>query len=69
MPSLGSLLVHLFTIYSENSYLLQFSGFHFCLLNFDAQIRISEMLLGKVPDGFSFTPKQKSNAYDSAQNG
>ncbi|XP_054788015.1 tRNA-dihydrouridine(47) synthase [NAD(P)(+)]-like [Prosopis cineraria] len=32
-------------------------------------IRISEILLGKVPDGFSFTPKHKSNAYDSAQNG
>ncbi|XVF67839.1 hypothetical protein PTKIN_Ptkin10aG0153800 [Pterospermum kingtungense] len=27
-------------------------------------IRISEMLLGKVPDGFSFAPKHKSNAYD-----
>ncbi|KAL9254831.1 tRNA-dihydrouridine(47) synthase [NAD(P)(+)]-like-like protein [Drosera capensis] len=32
-------------------------------------IRISEMLLGKVPTGFSFSPKHKSNAYDSAENG
>ncbi|KAK9667215.1 hypothetical protein RND81_14G240300 [Saponaria officinalis] len=32
-------------------------------------IRISEMLLGKVPDGFTFAPKHKSNAYDSAENG
>lgn len=33
------------------------------------QIRISEMLLGKVPDGFTFAPKHKSNAYDRAENG
>ncbi|KAK1571657.1 hypothetical protein Q3G72_020819 [Acer saccharum] len=32
-------------------------------------IRISEMLLGKVPDGFTFSPKHKSNAYDRADNG
>lgn len=32
-------------------------------------IRISEMLLGKVPDGFTFAPKHKSNAYDTAENG
>lgn len=32
-------------------------------------IRISEMLLGKVPAGFTFAPKHKSNAYDSAENG
>ncbi|XP_028076441.1 tRNA-dihydrouridine(47) synthase [NAD(P)(+)]-like isoform X1 [Camellia sinensis] len=32
-------------------------------------IRISEMLLGKVPDGFTFTPKHKSNSYDRAENG
>lgn len=32
-------------------------------------IRISEMLLGKVPDGFTFAPKHKSNAYDKAENG
>lgn len=32
-------------------------------------IRISEMLLGKVPPGFSFSPKHKSNAYDRAENG
>ncbi|XP_021628564.1 tRNA-dihydrouridine(47) synthase [NAD(P)(+)]-like isoform X2 [Manihot esculenta] len=32
-------------------------------------IRISEILLGKVPDGFTFAPKHKSNAYDRAENG
>lgn len=32
-------------------------------------IRISEMLLGPVPDGFSFAPKHKSNSFvpDSEQ--
>lgn len=33
------------------------------------QIRISEMLLGNVPEGFAFAPKHKSNAYDRAENG
>lgn len=32
-------------------------------------IRISEMVLGRVPAGFSFAPKHKSNAYDTAENG
>ncbi|KAF7127949.1 hypothetical protein RHSIM_Rhsim11G0184600 [Rhododendron simsii] len=32
-------------------------------------IKISEMLLGKVPDGFTFAPKHKSNSYDRAENG
>jgi tRNA-dihydrouridine synthase 3 len=26
-------------------------------------IKISEMLLGKVPEGFTFLPKHKANAY------
>ncbi|WOH03854.1 hypothetical protein DCAR_0623254 [Daucus carota subsp. sativus] len=32
-------------------------------------IRISEMLLGKVPAGFTFSPKHKSNSHDRAENG
>ncbi|KAG8480655.1 hypothetical protein CXB51_025259 [Gossypium anomalum] len=32
-------------------------------------IRISKILLGKVPDGFTFALKHKSNAYDRAENG
>uniref|UniRef100_A0A7N0SYZ2 tRNA-dihydrouridine(47) synthase [NAD(P)(+)] n=1 Tax=Kalanchoe fedtschenkoi TaxID=63787 RepID=A0A7N0SYZ2_KALFE len=32
-------------------------------------IRISELLLGKVPTSFKFAPKHKSNAYDKAENG
>ncbi|CAN8276651.1 unnamed protein product [Cochlearia groenlandica] len=32
-------------------------------------VRISELLLGKVPEGFTFAPKHKSNAYDRAENG
>lgn len=32
-------------------------------------IRISELLLGKVPASFNFSPKHKSNAYDRAENG
>ncbi|XP_074331228.1 tRNA-dihydrouridine(47) synthase [NAD(P)(+)]-like isoform X1 [Apium graveolens] len=32
-------------------------------------IKISEMLLGKVPAGFTFSPKHKSNSHDRAENG
>lgn len=28
-------------------------------------IKISEILLGKVPDGFEFEPKHKANSYQS----
>jgi hypothetical protein len=35
----------------------------------EEQVRISEMLLGKVPEGFTFAPKHKSNSYDRAENG
>lgn len=41
---------------------------HFYLF-YSLQVRISEMLLGKVPDGFTFAPKHKSNSYDRAENG
>lgn len=39
------------------------------LLILSVQIRISEMLLGKVPAGFTFAPKHKSNAYERPENG
>jgi hypothetical protein len=39
------------------------------LVSCNAQVRISELLLGKVPEGFTFAPKHKSNAYDRAENG
>jgi tRNA-dihydrouridine synthase 3 len=39
------------------------------LVSCNIQVRISELLLGKVPEGFTFAPKHKSNAYDRAENG
>ena len=35
----------------------------------DDWIRISEMLLGPVPEGFRFQAKHKSNAYATNENG
>ena len=39
------------------------------LSSFDPKdwIKISEMLLGKVPDGHTFTAKHKSNAYATSE--
>lgn len=32
-------------------------------------VKISEILLGKVPENFTFAPKHKSNSYDRSENG
>ena len=32
-------------------------------------VRITEMLLGPAPDGFTFSPKHRSNAYETVKGG